>query len=763
MIQNTEGDSSLAATVGQELSTSDMVHALVRLWRTLSYRKHLVFGAVAICVLLGGAYYLAAPRYYSSTAKLLIVERKADELTSMGEQIANDNLMATQRDLVVSPVVVRNALANLAPEYQVDLASVPRGEWVKDLTERLSASASRKGSFVEVSYRSLDPDAAAAVVSEVVNSYLGFVEATHEGSAGVTIEVLDSRLSQVESDISGKQDQLINLRERVGHLALGDSEAAIDPIVQRALSLNESWIEAQQHRVELQSRLAAIETAITRGEDLRPHLVSLEEKLGQEMLVSSLGMSADDIASIRDRERERIDAKRELDGLTPYLGPNNPRIVELKAKIEGIDQYLANYRATAGQRMAGLAGAELGETLRNMLHQSIAQSWEREKQTKAAFVEARQEAAQQSSMLVELKMCERDLVRLENLRDSLIDRIETADIYQSQGPIQAVVVRDPLPELRPVSPRLKTVGVLSLVGGLLIGAALAYVQDVLDDRFNSPEELSAQLGVPVLGLVHRLTPLPGEGLASLHTHMQPNDTDSEAFRTLRTSLALSTDGSDRILVSSAEPGDGKTTVSANLAVAFAQAGKRTLVIDADLRRPGMTTLLGLKGQAGVTDLLSSGEPAAQVAPTYVLKTDAAGLDIIPAGLRRPNPAELLASQAFIELLAWADSQYDQVLVDCPPVLAVSDAQIVGRLVDGAVLVVRPDKNHRRLVARACESFRSTGSRVLGVVANDVSDAHGSGYGYGYGYNYQSDDESEESTDSVAYDSNEPIDTSRHAA
>jgi len=109
--------------------------------------------------------------------------------------------------------------------------------------------------------------------------------------------------------------------------------------------------------------------------------------------------------------------------------------------------------------------------------------------------------------------------------------------------------------------------------------------------------------------------------------------------------------------------------------------------------------------------------------------------VLPAGIRCPNPAELLSGPRFAELLAWADAHYDQILVDCPPVLAVSDAQIVGRLVDGAILVVRPDKNHRRVVMRAVDSFQATECHLLGVVANGIAPG-GEGYGYGYGYGYE---------------------------
>src|SRR6185503_8280119 len=158
-----------------------------------------------------------------------------------------------------------------------------------------------------------------------------------------------------------------------------------------------------------------------------------------------------------------------------------------------------------------------------------------------------------------------------------------------------------------------------------------------------------------------------------------------------------------------------------------------LVIDADLRKPGMTALMGLKGKLGVADILSGRENPSSIAPTLVQHTEQNNLDVLPAGLRRPNPAELLGGPNFVELLAWAEATYDQVLVDCPPVLAVSDAQIIGRLVDGAIVVVQPQKNHRRLVAHACYSFAATGTNVLGVVANGLSSHAARGYGYGYGY------------------------------
>jgi capsular exopolysaccharide synthesis family protein len=152
----------------------------------------------------------------------------------------------------------------------------------------------------------------------------------------------------------------------------------------------------------------------------------------------------------------------------------------------------------------------------------------------------------------------------------------------------------------------------------------------------------------------------------------------------------------------------------------------------------------------VADVLLSTEPTSEIAALLVQHTDLEKLDVLPAGLRQPNPAELLSGQRFGDLLSWAESCYDRVLVDCPPVLAVSDAQVVGRLVDGAILVVRPEKNHRRLVVRACESFSATGSTVLGIVANGLtSQAGGYSYGYGYGYGHESEQVRQDESDDDA--------------
>jgi capsular exopolysaccharide synthesis family protein len=355
------------------------------------------------------------------------------------------------------------------------------------------------------------------------------------------------------------------------------------------------------------------------------------------------------------------------------------------------------------------------------------------------YAQAEEEAVQLNDRMAELRMVEHDLTRLRNLHDGLLARINNIDIGKDQTDLRVAVVSEPKAANGPVSPRLSLVGMMCLLGGLGVGVALVYVLDVLDDRFRSPEELQEQLRVPVLAMIRQLSLPQASGLEAIQVHLAPESVESEAFRTLRTTLAFSGQDMERIAITSTEPGDGKTTVISNLAVSYAHAGKRTLLIDCDLRRPGLTKLFELRGAGGVSEILRSDEDLAALCGERVQATGIDGLDIIPCGPKPSNPAELLSGPRLSDLLAWAETHYDQILVDCPPIMAASDAAIVGRLTDSLILVVQPEKNHRRLVLRAVNGLAAIGVHIGGVVANRISTEKNSGYygygGYGYGYGY----------------------------
>ncbi len=732
--------------------SQEALHALARVLRVARYRQATILWSLAICIALGGGYYFTAARLYRSTAKLLVIEQGADNITGVGEQAGADTVIATHKELVRSPVVVAGAIERLAPEHRIDLMEVEPRDWVESLSSRLKTDHVRMTNFIGVGYESLDPEAAAAVVSAVIESYLSFVEETHRGTAAEVLDVLTIERDRLEVDLTAKQHRLRDSRERIGHLALPDRDNVVDPIIARALKVNDALMQAQQDRINLQASLASVKLATSRGEDLRQHVGLVQQAVGEKMMLAAMGLGESDMVALAEQQKRALDLRAKLDEMRPFYGPSHPQVAAVQQQLAGVEQFIASSRGGSLGRPGSLPNEQLGPLLNSMLMQALARASERENQLEVAFQEARVAASRQSGDFVDIEMLQREVERLEKLHDVLFDKIAAVDIHKVQAPIRVNIVQEPLPDSTPASPRLRTVVVGSILSGLCFGFLIAYTQDLADDRFGSPEEMALQLGCRVLSVVRELTPLPGDGLQAVQLFMKPQATESEAFRTLRTSISLGADVSERLVISSSEPSDGKTTVSANLAVSYAQSGKKTLLIDADLRKPGLTSLFALKGRPGVTDILSVDLEAgiSGAAERSLHLTEHENLHVIPAGPRRPDPAELLLGPNFSELLAWADGRYDQVLVDCPPVLAVSDAQIVSRLVDGVILVVTPEKNHRRLVQRAYSSFLGSGGNIVGVVANRVSELAGSGYGYGYGYGYGHDDGEEGATDLVTH-------------
>jgi capsular exopolysaccharide synthesis family protein len=639
--------------------------------------------------------------------------------------------MPTYERLLTSNAVLEAAIKYIGPEHRPDFEGVPQDRWVAVLRSRLQVVTVRRTNLIDVAYRSKGPEAAVVIVNAVVRAYLEFMEKTHKGTAGEIIAVLTKEKSQLEERLAGKEAELLQIRARFGDIFRSKTDV-LHPVVSRAVKLNEALIEAQKKRLQLQASLAGLQQSIARGEDLQQHVLAIEEIVGREFLLSGLGFNNRDAYSQGVLEKSLLDDQAELKTLEAYFGPAHPKVVEKQQKIQITQQYLLSYQDRVNQRLARVRDTQLGPMLMQMVQQRLSETWQHEQSLQRGFDVAQREAVALNGDLARLEIVEHDLRWLRSLRETLLNQIASVDLKQDQGEIRTAVVSEPAISRVPVSPRLTLVGLVCLAAGMGLGLGLVFVLDALDDRFRSPDELRLQLGIPVLAMIRKLEELPPTGIGSLHVHVAPESVGSEAFRTLRTTLAFAGRETQRLVISSAEPGDGKTTVLANLAVSYAQAGKKTLLIDADMRRPGLSTQLEMRGMAGLADVLRRSEGVAEIAREQIHRDVVPGLDVLPSGPRPSNPAELLSGPRFSDLLAWAESEYDQILVDGPPSLAASDSAIIGRLVDGVVLVVRPDKNQRRLVVRAAETFTSLGIPLLGVAINRASAGNDDGY-YGYGY------------------------------
>ena len=715
-------------------SQTHLVHTAMRLFRIIRHRRIQVVSCLVATALLGALYYCtAAPMYSARVSLMMMYQGGEDSLT--GSDTYRRGMLPTYERLFYSSVVLEQAAARiqeLPAPLRIDVAPKPRDEWVAILRKNLTARAVRSTNFIEVSYRSRDDEAAVAILDAVVESYLDFIDLNQKNVATEIVRILDKGRSDVASQLDAKEQELLVAQRETGDLGLRNGSTITHPLVHNVVRINEALIDVRKERMRLDASLAAVRRAISQGQDVRQFMLSMEDAGGREMALGMLGMSTKDEEFAKQLKRELNDDYARLESIQDYYGSNHPTFIEVRQSILKKEEYLAEH-GTEGAEIDGLQNQQLGEMLLSSIQGKLNTAIVHEQNLEREFQIAQNQAVEVNGKVARVAIIEHDLRMLRELHDTLRNRIANLDIRQDQAEVRMAVVSEATASDSPVHPRLLTVLATVIVSGLSLGIGLAYVLDVLDDRFRSVDELKDQLNVAVLAIVRQLSPTSATGVDSLQVHVAPNDVASESFRTLRSTLAFSEQGSECVAISSSEPGDGKTTVLSNLGASSAQAGKRTLLVDADMRRPGLTRLFGFRGKGGLSDVLTKPNDLNELCEERIQKTALAGLDVLPAGPLPTDPSGLLTNRRFAEFVAWACDHYDQVLIDTPPILAASDASIVSRLTGGLVLIIQPSKNHRRLVHRAVDEIRAANLELIGVVINRISDDGDSAYGYSYGY------------------------------
>src|SRR6266542_754940 len=321
---------------------------------------------------------------------------------------------------------------------------------------------------------------------------------------------------------------------------------------------------------------------------------------------------------------------------------------------------------------------------------------------------------------------EQALDQLAVLQQRLLDLQSSASVAQSSAEI---VQRAEVPT-SPVSPNKVRNGILALFAGLALGVGLAFLRERLDDRLKTRHEIERRLGAPVLAAVPRLGSWRRGDSARLVMRTEPKSPVSEAYRTLGTNIQYlaSKQPLKVVMVTSSLGGDGKTTTAANLAVALAQAGKRVILVSADLRRPRLHHFFGLANDVGLSNALSATISAAKLTREAGIPT----LRLINAGPVPDDPAALLGSQQTGEFIDGLRQVSDFVIIDTPPVLAVADASILAPLVDGAVLVMDAEQSSRSALGQARDQLENAGANIIGAVYSNFEPGPSAYYPY---YNY----------------------------
>ena len=301
---------------------------------------------------------------------------------------------------------------------------------------------------------------------------------------------------------------------------------------------------------------------------------------------------------------------------------------------------------------------------------------------------------------------------------------------ETKAPVAISLVRNATVPLQPVSPNTRLTIALGLLLGLFAGVGLAFLREVLDTRIRSQSDVEKLTDSSVIGAITFDDEAAGHPLI---VQESPGAPRAEAFRRLRTNLQFleATGGSRVFVITSALPGEGKSTTSINLAITLADAGSRVLLVDADLRRPSVSDYLGLEGSVGLTTVLIGKIGREDAVQPWGTST----LHVLPSGQVPPNPSELLGSQSMTALLAELGAAYDVVIIDTAPLLPVTDGAVLAKLTGGAVVVVGAGITHRRQLTEALGALHTAGAKALGVVVNRLAPVERTGYGYEGYYTY----------------------------
>ncbi|HUR08095.1 MAG TPA: polysaccharide biosynthesis tyrosine autokinase [Nonomuraea sp.] len=687
---------------------------------------------VACCVmgLVGGFVYLwQATPIYESKSKIYIEQNTPPLATGLYAPQAISNMsyydgspfLYSQAELIrshdiLSRAVEKSSLGNLE---SVRGTSNPVGR-VKSM---LKAMPDEKSGTLSVSAQSTVSKDAAVVVNSAVEAYIDHVNAKKRSSAAEVLQILRSEKEKQEKELKDLNEKVLAFHREHKTLSFDSNQNAVAPrLTQLSEALSKAKLDATNARIAVETLNAAAGDSVT----IHRLIAGDKEFAGQ----GGVGGAAVGLLA----EQEKVSA--ELLTLRAATGPKHPKVVQLENKLAGLEWQIRE--SGAGQKHDDLV-----DIYRQAVDQRLKAAGDTEARLQAEYDAERETAVNLNALGVEYGQYQTQVKRIGTQLDTIDARIKELNVNDNTDAISATILEPAAVASAPVSPnRPRTVGV-SLLLGLMFGAGLAVLLEWMDERMHSSDEIASVVNAPLVGLIPHVDAKASSSPAR-EVDLHPKSNTAEAFRTVRTAIHFGApkEGSKVVHITSPSPGDGKSLVSANLAIAFAQTGKRVVLIDADCRRPSQHRLFGVSKDVGLSSVLL-GQARLKEA---IHATPVPNLHLMPSGPIPTNPAELLNSAAFTKLLQTLAKVCDHVVVDSPPIMPVTDSRIIAARCDFTLLVLRAEKSTRRVAQHAAEALRSVSAKLLGIVVNDIP-RNRDGYGYygkygypyhGYGYGHETE-------------------------
>jgi succinoglycan biosynthesis transport protein ExoP len=692
---------------------------LVLVWSVLQKRRWLVLVSLAAIVFLVAAFSLTLPKRYDAVSRLLLDYEGADDLgldqVVMPIGIDLDTKLQTQMRIVQSDTIAISVIQQLGlqnnPAFvgklsplagrSFDSLDLPtRAALRNGLQRSLTVQLIPKTEILEIHFRSENPALAADVANAVANTYIEHNFQTKYQATRQTSDWLTKQLDDVKKHAEIAEQEVIAYQKKTG---LFGADETHNIVIDRLELLNKALSQAEGDRIlkEARYRIAMSEN---------PELIA---NIAPESLISAL-------------YKERAESRSQYAQLAAKYGVAYPRVIQLQSELRELDSSIA-------QEIA-----KVGETL----HAEYQSALKSEEMLQATFDKQKDNAYKMNQDAIQYGIMRREVESSRDLYEGLLKKLKEAGILAGLKSSNINVIDTASVPVVPVEPRISLNIALGSMGGLLFGVALAFVVETVDSSIRTPEDVAACCSLPSLGIIPRMDASDQTSVKPLLRTGRPqfilpitmehrNSGCAEAFRALRTSLMLSSPGAPPqvILVTSAIMEEGKSFVSINLAVVLAQTGQPVLLVDADMRRPMVTGYTGIAMNHGLSACLAGTEDAAAM---IVKVEELPGLHVLPAGHLPPYPSEMLVSDALPRLVERWREQFRYIVIDTPPVLAVTDAVVTARVADVVVLVVRSEKTRRQSLMRARDLLSKGRANIAGVVVNGLS-ANSVEYRDYYGY------------------------------
>jgi capsular exopolysaccharide synthesis family protein len=555
--------------------------------------------------------------------------------------------------------------------------------------------------LIDISFQHTDPQVAAKVVNAVAETYIfsNLEKKTETNSS--TGDFLQKRIAELQEGIRTAEERLVNYAKNNQIVSL---DANQNTVVDRLAGLNRQLLEAENDRKTAEAALNAAKApgaanAMIDGEakqagDIDAKLAELRQKRAQLLAA---------------------DATEEA-----------PEVKEVDGEIRELEKQVKDSKT------------KKTSTLLTNLTTRYKQTLERENLLRKSFEQQRSETLSQNEAAINYRIIQQSIETNKTMLNSLLQRSKENDVVMAGKSNNISVIDYALAPDGPIGPNRTRTVFVSIFLALGLGVGLSLFLEYLDDTVRTTEDVERLLNLPALAII----PAVGNGVkrkvlagskalqkksfinAGNHSELLMNVDGrsplAESYRHLRTSVLLSTAGRapKSLLITSTLPGEGKTTTAVNTSYSLAQTGASVVIIDADMRRPRLQSIFGMRGQLGLSSILSSDVTEDEML-AMICKDEATGLHVLTAGPIPPNPAELLGSDQMRRLLVTLQRHFDHVVVDSPPVSSFTDGVLIATMVDGVLLVVHGGKSSRHVVKRSRQLLVDVGAKIFGVVLNNT--------------------------------------------